>query len=100
MRCRNRRGVETDLLVAEDVAERYRGSAEHVAAARDADVDRRPPVEEQLPNAPLRRLFSAISVCESGAWKSMIGPGAPKSAVAAMAIGSRRSSECSSHSPL
>jgi len=36
---------------------------------------------------PFFSLFSAMSVWLSGAWKSMIGPGAPKSAVAADLIG-------------
>ena len=38
------------------------------------------------------RTLSATSVCWSGAWKSMIGPGAPKSADAAVWSGSLRSS--------
>ena len=42
--------------------------------------------------APFFFLFAATSVCWSGAWKSMIGPGAPKSAVAAVCSGSLSSS--------
>ena len=41
---------------------------------------------------PFLRWFSLTSVCCSGAWKSMIGPGAPKSADAAVCSGSLRSS--------
>ena len=51
-------------------------------------------------NLPFFFLLSATSVCVSGAWKSMIGPGAPKSDEAAVTIGSLRSSVCSSYSPL
>ena len=43
-------------------------------------------------NVPFLRLFSFTSVCCSGAWKSMIGPGAPKSDEAAVCSGSFRSS--------
>ena len=47
-------------------------------------------------NVPFFLRLPAISVCDSGAWKSMTGPGAPKSDEAAVTIGSRRSSVCSS----
>jgi hypothetical protein len=47
-------------------------------------------------NVPFFFCLLATSVCESGDWKSMIGPGDPKSALAAVTIGSRRSSACSS----
>ena len=47
-------------------------------------------------NVPFFFFFSATSVCDSGDWKSMIWPGAPKSDEAAVTIGSRRSSVCSS----
>jgi hypothetical protein len=43
-------------------------------------------------NAPFLRTFDCTSVCCIGAWKSMIGPGAPKSAEAAVCSGSFRSS--------
>ena len=51
-------------------------------------------------NLPFFFLFSATSVWVIGAWKSMTGPGAPKSAVAALVTGSLRSSVCSPYSPL
>ncbi len=46
------------------------------------------------------RTLSATSVCWSGAWKSMIGPGEPKSAAAAVCSGSLRSSVRTVYSPL
>ena len=49
---------------------------------------------------PLTRLLAGISVCVSGAWKSMTGPGSPKSAEAAAAIGSRSASVWMPYSPL
>ena len=41
---------------------------------------------------PFLRAFSFTSVCCSGAWKSMTGPGSPKSALATVCSGSFRSS--------
>jgi hypothetical protein len=51
-------------------------------------------------NLPFCFLFSATSVCTSGGWKSMTGPGEPKSDVDALAIASLRSSVCRPYSPL
>ena len=48
-----------------------------------------------LSNRPFLVLFSATSVCCIGAWKSTIGPGAPKSADATVWSGSFRSKVCS-----
>jgi len=49
---------------------------------------------------PFFFFFSATSVCDSGDWKSMMFvPGVPKSDEAAVTMGSRRSSVCSSYSP-
>ena len=42
-------------------------------------------------HAPFLRLLDVTSVCDSGAWKSMMGPGAPKSEEAAVWSGSRGS---------
>ena len=44
--------------------------------------------------------LSGTSVCISGAWKSTIGPGDPKSADATLVISSLRSSTCRPYSPL
>src|SRR5690606_1394974 len=44
----DRRGEDVELLVAEHVAEGDLRAAEDVAAAGHADIDRGPPVEEQL----------------------------------------------------
>ncbi len=46
-------------------------------------------------NVFLRRMLSVTSVCCSGAWKSMMGAGDPKSDDAAVWSGSLRSSVCS-----
>jgi len=46
------------------------------------------PSRNSLSQEPFLTLFSEMSVWLSGAWKSMTGPGAPKSAVAAVAIAS------------
>ena len=51
-------------------------------------------------NVPFFLMLSLTSVCCSGAWKSMIGPGAPKSDVAAVCSGSFRSSVWIVYSPL
>src|SRR5439155_24317988 len=45
---RDRGGEQVELLIAEDVAEAHLRSAEDVAVARDADVDRRPALEHHL----------------------------------------------------
>ena len=50
---RDRRGVEVELLIAQHVAEGDRRAAEDVAAARHADVHRRPAVEKELLERPL-----------------------------------------------
>ncbi len=46
------------------------------------------PSRNILSHEPFFTLFSEMSVWLSGAWKSMTGPGAPKSAVAAVTIAS------------
>ena len=51
-------------------------------------------------NLPFSRSFCFTSVWLSGGWKSMIGPGAPKSAVATVWIGSVRFSVWIPYSPL
>ena len=51
-------------------------------------------------NVPFLRTLAVTSVCWSGAWKSMIGPGAPKSEVEAVCSGSLRSSVRMPYSPL
>ena len=53
------------------------------------------PSRNILSNMPFFDLFSATSVCCSGAWKSVMGPGVPKSADAAVCSGSLRSNVCS-----
>ena len=84
---RDRRGVDVELMVAEHVAEGDGRAAEDVAAARHADVDRRPPSRNSLPKVLFLLIWLLTSVWVSGAWKSMIGPGAPKSALAAVRTG-------------
>jgi hypothetical protein len=49
-------------------------------------------------NRPFFFWFSATRVCVSGAWKSITGPGEPKSADAAWLSGSRRSRTWSPYS--
>jgi hypothetical protein len=71
--CETDAAKNVELLVAQHVAEGHRRAAEHVAAARDADVHRRAAVEEHLLERPLTRALAGMSVCVSGAWKSMIG---------------------------
>ena len=50
------------------------------------------PSSDMFAQAPFFFLFSAMKVCVSGAWKSITGPGAPKSSVLAFSMGSLRSS--------
>ena len=45
---RHRGGEDVELLVAEHVGERHLRAAEEIAAARDAERDRRTAFEEQL----------------------------------------------------
>ena len=52
------------------------------------------PSRKSFSNLPFFRWLSVTIVWVSGAWKSMIGPGAPKSSVTALESGSRRSSTC------
>ena len=51
-------------------------------------------------NRPLRRLLAVTRVWVRGAWKSMLGPGAPKSVVNAVYSGSCRSTVWMPYSPL
>jgi hypothetical protein len=71
---RHRRDEQAELLIAEHVGEGHLRAAEHVAAARHAERDRRPALEEQLLELALLLLVVGTSVCISGAWKSTIGP--------------------------
>ena len=98
---RDRGDEEVELLVAEHVGERHLRAAEQVAAAGDADVHRRPAVEEQLLERALLLLVGLAPACGvSGAWKSMIGPGSPKSREATVCIGSFGVSVWMPYSPL
>ena len=51
-------------------------------------------------NGALRFWLACTSVWVSGAWKSITGPGSPKSREATVAFGSFGTSVCSPYSPL
>ncbi len=58
------------------------------------------PSRNSFSNLPFFFLFDATMVWLSGAWKSTIGPGEPKSDEATLVISSLRSSTCRPYSPL
>ena len=58
------------------------------------------PSRNSFSKAPFRFLLEASSVWLSGAWKSMMGPGAPKSADSTVCSGLARSVVCRPYSPL
>ena len=45
------------------------------------------PSRNSFSNVPFLRMFCLTRVCVSGGWKSMIGPGEPKSALATVLSG-------------
>ena len=98
---RDRRGEDVELLVAEHVGERHLRAAEQVAAARDADVDRRAPLEEQLLERALRldvRLDQRVA--DRRLEVDDRASGEPKSALATVCSGSSRGSVWMPYSPL
>ncbi len=58
------------------------------------------PSRNSFSNVPFVRMFCLTSVWLSGGVKSMIGPGAPKSALATVCSGSSRGSVWMPYSPL